>query len=232
MPDQFTLLLEWRRNEAAVRGLAKLPHDFYATTQAYLADVRRSYEADLRENPSGRKGEISRQTYQRASQVARDIVEGRVQKLLTAAFQASIGGARDVPNALPEERAMFDQVLRILLEHRRTAAPYIEPTSAVPPGTAVHPASAPRPSEAPPTPAPPPAPPLTTAAPPPARPARATPALTYVRIVKDGRPIEVGSETIDLRADDIVSLPPETAKLLIDAQIAEPVTPASPRPVT
>jgi DNA replication initiation complex subunit (GINS family) len=229
MPDQFTLLLEWRRNEAAVRGLSKLPHDFYGTTQSYLADVRRSYEADLRENPSGRKGEISRQTYQRASQVARDIVEGRAQKLLTAAFQASIGGARDVPNALPEERSMFDQLLHILIEHRRTAAPYIEPSSAAgPPGTPVHPASAARPAE------PPTVPPTSAAAAgaPPGRPARSPPALTYVRIVKDGRPIEVGSETIELRADDIVSVPPETAKLLIDAQIAEPVTPAVPRPVT
>jgi DNA replication initiation complex subunit (GINS family) len=229
MPDHFTLLLEWRRNEAAVRGLSKLPHDFYATTQAYLSDVRRSYEADLRENPSGRKGEISRQTYQRATQVARDIVEGRVQKIITAAFQASIGGARDVPNALPEERAMFDQLLRILIEHRRSAAPYIEATSgAGPPGPAVPPSAAPRPAESTRASASPPA----SAGSSPARPPRTPPVLNYVRILKDGRPIEVGSETIDLRADDIVSLPPETAKLLIDAQIAEPVTPAVPRTVT
>jgi DNA replication initiation complex subunit (GINS family) len=229
MTDHFTLLLEWRRNEAAVRGLSKLPHDFYATTQTYLADVRRSYESDLRENPSGRKGEISRQTYQRASQVARDIVEGRVQKLLTAAFQASLGGARDVPNALPEERTMFDQLLSIILQHRRSAAPYLEPSAppAGPPGTAARPSSAARPAEPP---AAPPAPAAVGALPP--RPTRSPPALTYVRIVKDGRPIEVGSETIELRADDIVSLPAETAKLLIDAQVAEPVTPAVPRTVT
>lgn len=228
MPDQFTLLLEWRRNESAVRGLSKLPHDFYATTRSYLSDVRGSYEVDLRENPSGRKGEIARQTYQRASQVARDIVEGRMQKLLSAAFQASIGGAREIPNALPEERAMFDQLLRILLEHRRAAAPYIEPTStAGPPGTVAPVPSVPRPVE-PPTASPPTA---AAAESPPKRPPRSTPGLTYVRIVKDGRPIEVGSETVDLRADDIVSLPPETAKLLIEAQIAEPVTPAGPRTV-
>ncbi len=134
MPDLFTALLEQRRTEASVRGLAKLPFDFYATTQAYLAEVRRSYEIDLRENPSGRKGEISRQTYQRASQAARDIVEGRVQKVVTTAFQASIGGSRDLPNALAEERAIFDRILAVLLEHRRTAAQYIEPAAVpVPP---------------------------------------------------------------------------------------------------
>ena len=76
----------------------------------------------------GRKGEISRQTYQRAIQVSRDIVEGRTQKVLNAAFQASIGGSRDLANALAEERSMFDEVLRTLLEFRRSSASYIEPT--------------------------------------------------------------------------------------------------------
>lgn len=225
MPDHFTLLLEWRRNEAAVRGLAKLPHDFYSSTQSYLAEMRRSYEADLRENPSGRKGEISRQTYQRASSLARDIVEGRVQKVLSAAFQASIGGTRDLPNAVAEERAMFEQLLAVLFDHRRSAAPYLEPT--VPSASA---ASTPPGALRPPAPsAPAPTPARSAAVPAPGRP---TPTYTYVRILKDGRPIEVGSETLELRADDIVSVPPETAKLLIDAHIAEPVATSSPRTVT
>ena len=223
MPDHFTLLLEWRRNEAAVRGLVKLPHDFYTSTQAYLAETRRTYEADLRENPSGRKGEIARQTFQRASQLARDIVEGRSQKVLTAAFQASIGGTRELPNALPEERAVFDQMLRVLLDYRRSAAPYLEPAGAPVPAV---PSPSPSATEA------------ATAARPgrPAsaslRAARSPPELEYVRVLKDGRPIEVGAETIDLRADDIVSLPPEVAKMLVDAQVAERVSAADLRPTT
>ncbi|HTW55966.1 MAG TPA: hypothetical protein VMG36_05930 [Thermoplasmata archaeon] len=212
MPDQFTLLLEWRRNEAAGRGLAKLPPDFFSSTTAYLADLRRSYESDLRENPSGRKGEISRQTYQRASQVARDIVEARVQKVLALAFQASIGGPREVANALNEERATFERMLGVLLDYRRNAAPYLEtgpsgPSS--PPAAAPPPAPAPRSPERP------------TAAPPSPRPAAA--GLVYVRIVKDGKPIEIGAETIDLRQGDLLSVPAATAKLLIDSHAAEPV---------
>ncbi|MGD0588711.1 MAG: hypothetical protein ABSA63_07990 [Thermoplasmata archaeon] len=222
MPDHFTQLLEWRRNELAVRGLAKLPPDFYPLTTSYLTELRRSYETELRENPSGRKGDISRQTYQRGIQIARDIVEGRVQKTLNAAFQASIGGTRDLPNALPEERAMFDQVLGVLVEHRRSAAAYIEPTSA--------PASPPtaRPGEVPPPspPVPPPRAPVTPSA------ARARPALVYVRVLKDSRPIEVGSETIDLKADDILSLPAETARLLVEAKVVEALESSPTRPVT
>jgi DNA replication initiation complex subunit (GINS family) len=221
MPDHFSLLLEWRRNEAATRNLAKIPADFYAVTTGYLADVRRSYEADLRENPSGRKGEISRQTYQRAGQVARDIVEARTQKVLTFAFQASIGGARELVNALPEERAVFDRIVGALLEHRHRVAPYLEAPdsgpSTIPPVTGATTTEA-RPSTAAP-------------APPPATPRAAAP--VYVRILQDGRPIEVGTETLDLRKEDVVSLPPETAQLLVRAKVAEPVAtgPAHP-PVT
>jgi DNA replication initiation complex subunit (GINS family) len=223
MPDQYSQLLEWRRNEAAVRGLAKLPHDFYRSTATYLAEVRRSYEIDLRENPSGRKGEISRQTYQRASQIARDIVEARAQKVLAAAFQASIGGTRDLPNALGEERSIFDTVLGTLAEHRRESAPYLEPLLATP----VAVAPAPTPSSAPP---PPEAAGRASAS---SVRAAAPPApLTYVRVLKSGRPLEVGSETIDLREDDILSLPADAAKLLIEAKVAEPVVTDSNRPVT
>ncbi len=227
MPDHFTLLLEWRRTEASVRGLAKLPHDFYGSTQAYLADVRRTYETDLRENPSGRKGELARQTYQRASQLARDIVEGRTQKVLTSAFQASIGGPRDLPNALGEERALFDQLLRALLEHRRSSAPYLEPgapATPLPPGPS--PASVPvEPVATASRPPPPPTGKASPAASPPA-------ALAWVRILQDSRPIEVGAETLDLRADDVVSLPPEVAKLLVDGKVAEPLATGAVRPVT
>ena len=222
MPDHFTQLLEWRRNELAVRGLAKLPPEFYTATTAYLADLRRSYEAELRENPSGRKGDISRQTYQRAIQVARDIVEGRIQKILNASFQASIGGSRDLVNALSEERSVFDQVLEVLLNHRRTAAAYIEPTPGPSGPIPVPAAESPTPrGSTPPAPVPPAAPV-----------ARSRPALVYVRVLKDSRPVEVGSETIDLKADDVLSLPPETARLLVDAKVAEPLETTPSRPVT
>jgi DNA replication initiation complex subunit (GINS family) len=223
MPDHYTQLLEWRRTEAAVRGLAKLPHDFYRSTAAYLAEMRTGYEAELRENPSSRKGEILRQTYQRATQVARDIVEARQQKVMSAAFQASIGGVRELPNSLLEERAIFDAMLGTLTEHRRAAAPYLEhhgpPTAATPPKRSEPPSVAAVAT------APPPAAPV-------ARPSRAPGPLTWVRILQGGRRIELGSETIDLRTDDVLSLPEESAKLLIDAKVAEPVTTSPAVPAT
>ncbi len=220
MPDHYNLLLEWRRAEGTARGLAKLPPEFYDNTQTYLTEVRRSYETELRENPSGRKGELSRQTYQRASQVARDIVEGRVTKILSVAFQASVGGSRDLPNALAEERTLFDRLLDLLQTHRRAVAPFLEPNAPGATGTrAPHP-PAPVAEAKPASPGPEGAPKLGARAP------------TYVRILADGRPIATGNETIDLRKEDVVTLPPEIAKLLIDGRLAEPITPERPAPTT
>ena len=211
MPDHYTLLLDWRRAEGSARGLAKLPHDFVPSTQAYLAEARRVFETEVRENPSGKKGEVARQTYQRASQVARDIVEARMTKILSQAFQASVGGSRDLPNALPEERELFDALGRTLRAHRQAVAPYLDPTG--------------------PTPAPPVRGPSAVERPPAAEPrAPAGPAAVVIRVLKDGRPVEVGGETIDLRKEDVLTLPAETARILIEAKVAEKVERAEPPP--
>jgi DNA replication initiation complex subunit (GINS family) len=224
MPDAFSQLLEWRRAEASARSLSKIGPEFYASTAKYLADLRRSYEVDLRENPSGKKGEISRQTYQRASQVARDILEARAQKLLAAVFQASVGGPRDLPNALPEERTLYDHLLETLIDFRRSSAPYLEPPAVAPPAPATAPAPA-RPASA----TPPPSPSVASARPlPPAATLGAAPpapgSVTYVRIVRTTRPLELASETVDLREDDVLSLPAEAARLLVEAKVAEALT--------
>lgn len=218
MPDPYTQLLEWRRNEGAARGLAKLPHDFYPSTQAYLAETRKTYETELRENPSGRRGELARQTHQRASQIARDIIEARTTKVLSQAFQASVGGARDLPNALPEERSLFDTLLTALRGHRSSTAPYLEPVAPVaapsaPPARS--PAGAAERSD----------PPASSAPIPRAAPVR------FVRILRDSRPLEVGKETLELRKDDVLSLPEETARLLIRGKVAEALEPDGRPPV-
>ncbi len=224
MPDQYGQLLEWRRNENASRGgLSKLPHNFYTVTATYLAELRRSYETELRENPSDRKGELARQTYQRASSLSRDIVEGRMAKLVGTALHASVGGPRDVPNTLPEERELLNRLISALASHRHAVAPYLDP--AHPAGTAdasVRPVAVEPASNVPSPGAPAPLP----------KPPTATTALVYVRILKDGRPITVGADTIELRREDVLSLPGDAAQLLIDAQIAERVAAGSSKTVT
>jgi DNA replication initiation complex subunit (GINS family) len=224
MPDHYTQLLEWRRAESGARGLAKLAADFYPVTQAYLAELRRTFESELRENPAGKKGDLARQTYQRASQIARDLVESRMTKLLSLSFQTSVGGAREITNALPEERELFDSLVRTLKGHRASVAPYLESTGPAPAAPVPAPTAPVAPAASPPSLVPPPAARVTL------EPARVGPAL--VRVLRDQRPIEAGGETIDLRKEDVLSLPAETARILVEAKIAERIVPAERRPTT
>ena len=214
MVDHYTQLLEWRRVETTSRGLAKLPHDFYGATRSYLAEARTTFERELRENPAGRKGDLARQTYHRASQIARDVVESRMTKILSFSFQAAVGGARDVANLLPEEKRLFDDVTRTLGAHRTAVAPVLEAaTPPSPPPSAPPRAAAPEAAAAP-------------------EPKVAAGANIFVRILKDQRPIDTGSETLDLRKDDVLSLPERTAQILIHANLAERVGPDSRRSTT
>ena len=226
MDDPYARLLELRRNEAAVRGLAKLPRDFYPATAAYLEETRRAFESELRENPSSRRGEISRQTFQRASQAARDLIEARVSKVIGAAFQASVGGARDLPNALSEERELFERVVQSLIGFRRASAPFLEPggpspaSSATPrpetSGSSRSPSASATPAE------------LSPRGPPTSSSSR----LAYVRVLQESRPIRVGNDTVDLRKEDILSVPVEVADLLVKGKLAETLRPGGPGPVT
>lgn len=212
MADYYTKLLELRRSEGSAHGLSKLPMDFYPTTRSYLAELKSTFETELRENPSGRKGELARQTHQRAVQTARDIVEARMMKILTAALQASLGGSRDLPNALPEERTLHESLLGYLRQHRSEVAPYLEPTGPVPPPTKRTASAASR---------------AVAAEPALSRSAATLPAIgtdaQIVRVLKDSPPVALGAETIELRRDDVLSLPPDVARLLLDGKIVEPV---------
>jgi DNA replication initiation complex subunit (GINS family) len=175
---------------------------------------------------------VARQTFQRASQIARDIVEARMTKLLSAAFQTSVGGGRDLANALAEERALFDGLVERLRGFRAKVAPYLEPTG----GSA--PAASPRAGasspEAPASARPPSIDaggPSSSADAPTARSAPGPPR-GYVRILRDSRPIELPGETLELRKEDVVSLPLDVARLLVEGRVAEWIEPASRRAVT
>jgi hypothetical protein len=219
MPDPYTQLLEWRRAETSSRGLAKLPKEFYEANRRYLSETRATFEAELRENPSSRKGELARQTYTRAQQLARDIIEARIRKLLDLAFQAAVGGTREVPNALPEERTLFDLVVETLRAYRRSVAPYLDPVGSPGPVVAVEvPIAESRPLAAEPV-ALPEAP-------------RAPGVAVFVRILQDGRSIALGKETIDIRKEDVLSVPEETAKLLVGSGLAQRILTGEFRPVT
>ncbi|MCI4349590.1 MAG: hypothetical protein L3J93_05180, partial [Thermoplasmata archaeon] len=175
--------------------------------------IHSTFEAELRENPSSRKGELARQTFHRASQVARDVIEARMTKILSQAFQASIGGTKEIANALPEERTLFDDVVGVLRTHRGSVAPFLEPTGPAPAAPHRTPSAAPVRVDHPSTPPPKVAAPAGS---------------MVVRILKESPPVEIGAETIALGKEDLLSLPEAVARILIDGKIAEAIRLSEP----
>jgi DNA replication initiation complex subunit (GINS family) len=228
MADYYTRLLELRRAEGASQGLAKVPLDFYGQTEAYLADLRTTYERELRENPSGRKGDVARQTHIRVLQIARYLVEARTRKVLNAAFLATAGGARDLPNGLPEERALFEHVIDELTRFRGAHSSYLESprgATAAPPPTPAAPAP---PASEPRTPR---GRASTPAAPADAAPVRSPAAETvFVRVLRGSPPLEFGGEKLELRPEDVLSVAPGLARILIEGQVAEKILVQEPVP--
>jgi len=219
MVDFYSRLLELRRAEGATRGLAKIPSDLYPQAKAYLAEVRRTYETELRENPSGKKGEVARQTHTRAQQVARDLIEARITKIMSASFQSAVGGGRDLSNGLPEERALFEEIVEAIRSFRLQSSPYLEPTTSsasptLPAGTPSSPASGTPSARTDPTTPAPPRPELL---------ARTANSVQFVRILKGSPPVEMGGERLELRPEDLVSVTPEVARILVQGKVGEPV---------
>ena len=130
-----------------------------------------------------------------------------MMKILNLAFQASVGGARELTNSLAEERELYDRLVTTLRGHRAAVAPFLEPMSTSAP---LPPAEAPRA--------------VVTASPTPAL----GPGQVLVRILQDGRPIEVEGGTVELRKEDLLSLPAEVARLLVQAKVAARVDATGP----
>ena len=249
-PDYYNRLLEQRRAEYAAKGLSKVPPDFFTSTTRYVASLHEILERETRENPTSKKVEMTRTTYQRALASARDVLEARLGKISHLAVQhVNLGG--EPANLLPEERALYDALVRDLSGFRRTSAPFLEPASgssapspaappAAPGGTAsMNPrplaASPPPPSTAAPPPSPPsyppPAPAVRAASPPSSPPSSVAPPsgpsspppTAVIRVLQDQPALALPQETIELRKEDLIVLPVEKAQLLVHARIAERV---------
>ncbi len=249
-PDYYNRLLEQRRAEYAAKGLSKVPPDFFTSTTRYVAALHEILERETRENPTSKKVEMTRTTYQRALASARDVLEARLGKISHLAVQhVNLGG--EPANLLPEERALYDALVRDLSGFRRTSAPFLEPASgssapspaappAAPGGTAsTNPrplaASPPPPSTAAPPPSPPsspaPAPAVRPASPPSSPPSSVAPPsgpsspppTAVIRVLQDQPALALPNETIELRKEDLLVLPVEKAQLLVHARIAERV---------
>lgn len=256
-PDYYNRLLEQRRAEYGSKGLSKMPPDFYVATNRYVAGLRDRLEQEVRADPTSKKVELTRNTYQRAVASARDVLESRLGKMVQMAVQ-QVNLGSEPANLLPEERSTYDALVRELSSFRRAQTPFLDVGQAVPsataspapakapvsssaspapPATAV-PGSTAAPSLAPSAPAPPPAPsaPKASARAAPSETPSSSPSLApgvVVRMLSSPKALALGNgETLELSKEDLVVLPPEAANILVHGRHAEKVEVHGSRRVT
>jgi DNA replication initiation complex subunit (GINS family) len=199
--DYYPRLLEQRRAEAATRGMAKMPPDFYSATQAFLSQLHQALEKELKENPTSKKVEFIRSQYQRAKAHARDVMDWRMGKIAALAVQAVAVGA-EPENILPEERALFDGLVRELSGFRNRTNPFLE---AMPlPQPLEIPEKQPKHAS-------------TKGEPAAKSAARSKSNQVVVRILADGLPFVTGDgDTLELRKEDVAALPERVARILVE----------------
>ena len=190
--DRSAKLLQQRREErTSSYRLYKLGHDFYPGTREYLDELRTLLEKELKENPMSQKVDFTRGQYQRALTSATEVRNLRMTKIANLAALAATTGA-GAEDLLPEEKGLYETLLR---ELKNFGQQYEFGTSRE------------RPAEEAPA----------------ATPAKAPVSRkeVVVRIVADGPqvPLETFGKT-QVHKEEIVSLPEDEAKVLIEAKRA------------
>lgn len=193
--DYYQKLLQQRRDEkSSPYRLARAPSDFYGATHAFIDELRELLEKELRESPLSEKMDLLRSRYQKSVAHAAEIVELRMGKIATLATQVALTGI-EMENLLPEEKGLFEEILRSLRDFKERETPTTAPKKT--PATAV--ASA-----------------KTTQA--------DAGGTMVVRIVAEGQglPLETYSDTV-IHKEEILTLPEREARLLIDSRRAIPI---------
>lgn len=196
-----------RKRQQSERGspkLSKLDAEFYRLLEAYLQGLGEEHQREHGRNPTSAKSTLLNDELTNTRRLAEDLYEHRERKVVTAALIAARGGQPETHGLLlREEQELYEAIVALLRDTKRRI---------------LHG----RPAAAPP--APPPAPvqaqgsPVLNVQPAPEAPAPAAApeGRTVVRVLED-----VGSfaasdlRTYVVRREDVVSLPTDTARILI-----------------
>ena len=106
----FDKVREMQRRERKETSLGELKEDFYPSLAGFIKEASQDYN----KNPSTEKLREN----ENALKLARDMFDQREQKILLKALRAARGAKGKEENMTPEEKKMFDSLVKSLKEHR------------------------------------------------------------------------------------------------------------------
>jgi DNA replication initiation complex subunit (GINS family) len=126
-----TLVNRWRR-ERATTALTKMENGFYDGFDAHLRQLREDYTREHAANPATPKVMILQDELTKLQSVRDDLYDLRERKIVTASLIAARGGHPDHANMTKEELLVFEELLRIMRDARRSLLRRGQPPSVEP----------------------------------------------------------------------------------------------------
>lgn len=190
-----------RKKQQLERGsprLTRLESDFYHNLELYLQGLSEDLQREHTQNPHSSKATLLQDELQNTRRLAEDLYEHRERKVITGAIAVARGGNPDHAHMLPEERELHEALVAVLRDTKRRVL-FGRPGRAQP---APHPVQAQG---------------ATTLA---VQAAEAAPApdegRLLVRVLEDiGAFAASDLRTYNVKREEVVSLPTDTAKILI-----------------
>ncbi|MFQ6013136.1 MAG: hypothetical protein ACE5LS_05780 [Thermoplasmata archaeon] len=199
-------VLQVYREESRRKGLTPLEPDFWERVRAYVAGLEGDLAEETARDPNSAKAALLRDELKKVLKRREQIWQYRGRKMALMAWSAAAGATTDTGVLTPLEARSFEDLMAVLDASRRRAFREGEEIA---------------PEEAPPEPtqaeADNPAPKRATA-----RPAKDQ---VLLRILKDVPAFAGLDVTYRLRKEDVVSLPPDLAKVLMKKGKAEEIHP-------
>ncbi len=176
------------RDESQRKTLAPLEPDFYEKVNRYLTRLEADLAAERGKDPNAKGAMLLQDELRKALQKREQVLHYRERKIALLAIQQAGGGEADVRGLARPEQELLRRLVDVLRAHRAEAT-----------------GLAPAPTQA--------AAPATSAAEPPAA---AAPKGVLLHILEDVPPFAGPDGTYRLRKEDLVTLPPPLAKVLVE----------------
>ena len=187
------------RDESQKKGLTLLEPDFYEKVNRYLAGLEAALAAERAKDPNSKAAMLLQDELRKALQKREQIAHYRERKIALLASQKAGGSNVETRGLARPEQDLLRRLMEILESHRAGALGRTTPPV---PSTSPSP-RAPEP--------PPPTPP---------------PKGVLLHILEDVPPFAGPDGTYRLRKEDVVTLPLQMAKILVERCKARVVTPA------
>jgi len=106
------------RTECRSRSLSDIRKDFYPAVTALSDSVRRDYEEALKKDPGSLSSEGTSERRKKIHTHFRNIVDKRMEKIVSLALLGAMGGDNSVDHLTPEEKEYYSAVLEVSKKHR------------------------------------------------------------------------------------------------------------------